>query len=83
LPQREEPRPSPGGSDDPSVEDLVAALLRRLGDDPERDGLRDTPRRVRESLAFLTQGYQVTPETAIGTALFAEEYDQLALRPGH
>jgi GTP cyclohydrolase I len=66
-------------SSDPSIDALVATLLRRLGEDPEREGLRDTPRRVRESLSFLTQGYQVTPEEAVGTALFAEEYDQLVL----
>ena len=61
------------------METLVAALLRRLGEDPERPGLRDTPRRVGESLAFLTQGYRITPEEAVGTALFAEEYDELVL----
>lgn len=66
-------------ADDLPVETLVAALLRRLGEDPEREGLRETPRRVRESLAFLTQGYHQTPEAAIGTALFAEEYDELVL----
>jgi len=80
LPPLEEgPDASATSVDDLPVETLIAALLRRLGEDPGREGLRETPRRVRESLTFLTQGYQQTPEAAIGTALFAEEYDGLVL----
>ena len=39
------------------MQDLVAALLQELGEDPEREGLRDTPKRVEKSLRFLTSGY--------------------------
>ena len=40
-----------------SFEELVAEMIRRLGDDPDREGLKRTPERVAKSLAFLTQGY--------------------------
>ena len=40
-----------------SFEDLVAEMILRLGDDPEREGMRKTPKRVAKSLAFLTEGY--------------------------
>ena len=53
-------------------ESLVAEMIRRLGDDPEREGMRQTPRRVRKALEFLTRGYEATPREAISDALFDE-----------
>ena len=41
--------------------DLVAEMIRRLGDDPEREGMRKTPERVAEAMAFLTKGYGEKP----------------------
>jgi len=46
---------------DVPFEDLVAEMIRRLGDDPEREGMRKTPERVAKSMAFLTQGYAQRP----------------------
>ncbi len=60
-------------------EALVAEMIRRLGDDPEREGLRKTPERVRKSMEFLTQGYRTTPEEAIGDALFAETHRNMVM----
>ena len=45
-----------------SFEDLVAEMILRLGDDPEREGMRKTPKRVAKSLAFLTEGYRKRPQ---------------------
>ena len=59
--------------------DLVAEMIRRLGDDPERDGMRDTPKRVHKAMEFLTAGYDITPEDAIGTALFEERHNSMIL----
>ena len=40
-----------------STEEIVREILRRLGEDPSRDGLLATPGRVEKSMAFLTKGY--------------------------
>ena len=61
------------------LEALVRAQLDRLGEDPERGGLRDTPRRVAESLQFLTRGYQQTVEDAIGGAIFDEDHHNMVV----
>ena len=58
--------------DDVSFDDLVRELIRRLGDDPDREGLRRTPERVRRSLEFLTAGYRRTVDDAVGDGIFTE-----------
>ena len=55
-----------------SFEDLVAEMIRRLGDDPDRQGLKQTPERVSKSMAFLTRGYRMTPEDVINGAIFED-----------
>ena len=58
--------------------DTVAALLDQLGEDPDREGLLETPNRVAESLRYLTAGYAADPSTIVGDALFAAEgYDDM------
>jgi GTP cyclohydrolase I len=59
--------------------DLVAEMIRRLGDDPERDGMQDTPERVEKAMRFLTAGYHKSPEEAIGGALFEERHHNMIL----
>jgi GTP cyclohydrolase I len=62
-----------------AFEDLVAEMIRRLGDDPERDGMRQTPERVAKSMAFLTKGYGESPEVVLGDALFEEHHEGMVL----
>ena len=62
-----------------SFEDLVAEMIRRLGDDPDRAGMRNTPGRVAESLAFLTKGYGESPASVVGEALFEESHESMIL----
>jgi GTP cyclohydrolase IA len=62
-----------------SMEELVREMLTRLGDDPEREGLRDTPSRVAKSLDFLTQGYAQDPAEVVNSALFTVEYDEMVI----
>ena len=59
--------------------DLVAEMIRRLGDDPGREGMRRTPDRVEESLKFLTSGYDVTAEDILGEAIFEEHHHNMVL----
>ena len=69
------------GSDLSAVayEDLVAEMIRRNGDDPDREGMAKTPERVRKSMEFLTQGYDLTSEDAVGDAIFTEAHHNMVL----
>ncbi len=55
------------------IQNLVRELLVELGEDPAREGLVDTPKRVAASLAYLTSGYQADVEKLINQACFAQE----------
>ncbi len=61
------------------IEPLVRQLLVQLGENPQREGLRDTPRRVAESFAFLTQGYSQRVEHIVEGAVFSEKYDEMVI----
>ena len=60
-------------------EDLVAEMIRRLGEDPDRPGMRRTPERVSRAMAFLTSGYGERPEDVLGDALFEESHHNMVL----
>ena len=62
-----------------SFEDLVAEMILRLGDDPEREGMRKTPKRVAKSLAFLTEGYRKRPQEVVGDALYEQSHQNMVL----
>ena len=53
------------------IESLVKELLVEIGEDPAREGLVDTPKRVAASLAFLTSGYRADVQKLINEACFA------------
>ncbi len=55
------------------IETLVRELLVELGEDPSREGLMNTPKRVAASLAFLTSGYKANIQELINEARFAQE----------
>ena len=62
-----------------AFEELVAEMIRRLGDDPDREGLKKTPERVAKSMAFLTQGYGMKSDDVINGALFEECHRNMVL----
>jgi len=61
------------------IEDAVRVLLRHLGENPDREGLKRTPERVVRALEFLTRGYREDPKAAINGAFFEEEYSEMIL----
>ena len=69
---------SDGGKVD-GIESLVEVLLKELGEEPGRDGLLKTPRRVAKSLRFLTQGYHQSPRDILNDALFDVSYDEMVI----
>src|ERR1039457_2873776 len=62
-----------------SVADLVRRILRLIGEDPDRDGLRHTPERFEKALRYLTSGYLQDPEKLLNGAMFNTCYDQMVL----
>lgn len=69
-------KPAKLGAD---AENAVRQLLAHIGEDPARQGLQQTPRRVAESLAFLTSGYREDLDRLLGKAVFEERYDELVM----
>ena len=61
------------------MKELIEELLRRLGEDPNRDGLARTPERVEKALKFFTKGYQDDPAEILNNALFVEDYDEMVI----
>ena len=61
------------------LERLVHGMLVHLGEDPTRDGLRDTPARVAASLRWLTRGYGMSVEDVVGDAVFEETHENMIL----
>jgi GTP cyclohydrolase IA len=65
-----------------SLQELMREMLVRLGEDPERDGLRDTPERMEHSMQYLTKGYEENPEETLRDAMFDVAYDEMVVVKG-
>src|SRR2546428_9806573 len=61
------------------MEDLVRRQLELIGEDPTREGLRDTPVRVAESMEFLTRGYRQDIREVFGDAIYHEKVKDMVL----
>ena len=61
------------------IEKLVEQLLKELGEDPHREGLRRTPERVAKAMEYLTSGYSKNVDEILNDALFVEEYDEMVV----
>jgi GTP cyclohydrolase I len=65
-----------------ALENLIYRQLELLGEDPTRNGLRQTPARVAKSLAFLTRGYQDDPKRTVNGAIFETQSDEMVIVKG-
>ncbi|MEM9907204.1 MAG: GTP cyclohydrolase I FolE [Cyanobacteria bacterium P01_D01_bin.44] len=75
---------SQGSKQPPSVDntelmDAVRTTLIELGEDPDREGLLKTPKRVAEAMRFLTQGYNQSLEKLVNGAIFDEGHNEMVL----
>ncbi len=61
------------------LQGLVESLLKKIGEDPSRQGLLRTPGRVARSLEFLTQGYLQDPKEILNGAVFDETYNEMLI----
>ena len=61
------------------MQDIIRRLLAELGEDPSREGLLDTPKRVEKSLRFLTSGYSADVDSVLNNALFTVDYNEMVI----
>lgn len=62
-----------------SLQDHFAQILKKIGEDPEREGLLKTPERVAKAMQFLTQGYEQDADEILRSAMFQEEYSEMVI----
>ncbi len=61
------------------MQDLVKKLLAELHEDPAREGLVDTPKRVEQAFKFLTSGYTANIDEVLNNALFTVDYSEMVI----
>ena len=64
---------------DEEMMQAVRTLLLGLGEDPDREGLKDTPKRVMKALQFLTKGYHESLDELLNGAVFTEDANEMVL----
>ena len=58
---------------------LYQQLMQQIGEDTQREGLKDTPQRAAKALQFLTHGYDLTLEKVVNDAIFASDTDEMVI----
>ncbi|MFM1893968.1 MAG: cyclohydrolase FolE [Bacteroidota bacterium] len=61
------------------LENHYHSILKALGENPNREGLTKTPERVAKAMLFLTQGYEINPDSLIEQAIFNEVYEEMVI----
>ncbi len=61
------------------MQELIRQLLAELGEDPSREGLLNTPKRVDKALKFLTSGYAMDVDAVLNDALFTVDYSEMVI----
>jgi len=61
------------------MEELVSRMLEEMGEDPNREGLHRTPRRVARAFEFLTSGYNQDISKVLNGAVFKEKYSEMVI----
>lgn len=62
-----------------SLENIIKELLENLGEDPNREGLLKTPKRVAKAFEFLTSGYRRDVQHILNGAVFREKYNEMVI----
>src|SRR5919201_4682773 len=61
------------------MQDLIRRLLAEMGEDPNREGLVNTPKRVEKAYRFLTSGYHADIDEVLNDALFTVDYSEMVI----
>lgn len=77
--QRSEPQTAPDIVTEVEAQHAVRTLLQYLGEDPDREGLQETPRRVVKAWDELTAGYSQSPAELLSTSFDGAGYDQMVV----
>lgn len=62
-----------------AISNAYENIIKNLGEDSSREGLKRTPERVAKAMQFLTHGYDLNPEEILKSAMFAEDYSQMVI----
>jgi len=61
------------------MQDEIRSILQKIGEDPNREGLKDTPVRVEKAYDYIFGGYKIDPEEILKTAIFTENSDEMVI----
>jgi GTP cyclohydrolase I len=61
------------------MQEIIRQLLMALGEDPSREGLVNTPKRIEKALNFLTSGYAADVDSVLNNALFTVDYTEMVI----
>lgn len=62
-----------------SLDELIREILVRLGENPDREGLIETPHRLAKAFKYLTSGYQLDAKRVLNNALYSVQYDEMVI----
>jgi GTP cyclohydrolase I len=69
----------PQGAGQETIATLMRRIIELLGEDPDREGLKNTPQRFEKAMRFLTKGYAQDPDKVLNGATFSVCYDQMVV----
>ncbi len=64
------------------IQNAYLKIIQQVGEDPQREGLRDTPQRAAKAMQYLTRGYQQTLDEVTNNAVFSSDSDEMVLVQG-
>ena len=62
-----------------TISEHYSAIIKSIGEDTDRDGLKKTPERVAKAIQFLTHGYSLDAAAILKSAMFKDEYRQMVI----
>jgi len=65
-----------------NMQKIIREILEGIGEDPDRQGLKGTPKRVEDTFKFLTKGYKQDIAELLNGALYEEKYDEMVIVKG-